>query len=212
MKERTPTINTSISRLRYIPAMLVATRVLLGPILFLIAMRGVAGGWLVLGLTAAFLSDIFDGILARRIGVATERLRVADSWADGWFYVWVILSVYQTVPKIIHAFRVPLLAVIALQLFSYSIDLIKYRRIASFHAYTAKAWGISLFVATIALLGFHTGGVYLWAVIVMGVLSNIDGLAIKTVLPEWRRDVPSVFHALKLRRREGRNHEKTTEI
>lgn len=164
---------------------------------------------MILGLTAAFLSDIFDGIVARRIGVATERLRVADSWADGWFYVWVILSVCQTVPKIIHAFRVPLLAVIALQLFSYSIDLIKYRRIASFHAYTAKAWGISLFVATIALLGFHTGGVYLWAVIVMGILSNLDGLAIKTVLPEWRRDVPSIFHALKLRRAYSQNREES---
>jgi len=160
---------------------------------------------LVLGLTAAFLSDIFDGILARRIGVATERLRVADSWADGWFYVWIILAVCRTVPQIIHAFRIPLLAVITLQLFSYSIDLIKYRRIASFHAYTAKAWGISLFVATIALLGFRTGGVYLWAVIWMGVLSNLDGIAIKSVLPEWRRDVPSFFHALKLRRREDQN-------
>ena len=160
---------------------------------------------MVLGLTAAFLSDIFDGILARRIGVATERLRVADSWADGWFYVWIILAVCRTVPQIIHAFRIPLLAVITLQLFSYSIDLIKYRRIASFHAYTAKAWGISLFVATIALLGFRTGGVYLWAVIWMGVLSNLDGIAIKSVLPEWRRDVPSFFHALKLRRREDQN-------
>jgi hypothetical protein len=75
----------------------------------------------------------------------------------------------------------------------------------SFHAYTAKAWGITLFKATVALLGFHTGGVFLWMAILIGISSNLDGLAIKFVLPEWQRDVPSVFHALKIRRTQCEN-------
>ncbi|MCW3055259.1 MAG: hypothetical protein JWN14_4429, partial [Chthonomonadales bacterium] len=54
-----------------------------------------------------------------------------------------------------------------------------------------------------------TGGDYLWAVIVMGILSNLDGLAIKSVLPEWRRDVPSIFHALKLRNTPSQHREET---
>ncbi len=88
---------------------------------------------------------------------------------------------------------------VSLQLFSYAFDLVKYRRIASFHAYTAKAWGITLFLAAAALLGFHTGGVFLWLAILLGIVSNLDGLAIKVILPEWQPDVPSVFHALRLR-------------
>jgi phosphatidylglycerophosphate synthase len=65
--------------LRRIPVLLVATRFLLGPILLFLATQGATGGWFLLGITAAFLSDVFDGIIARRLGVATERLRVADS-------------------------------------------------------------------------------------------------------------------------------------
>src|ERR1051326_4733714 len=112
----------SLRWIRHIPSMLVAGRVLLGPLLFVLTTQGIPGGWLILGLTAAFLSDVFDGILARRIGVATERLRVADSWADGWFYLWIAASVWRTAPEIISAFRVPLLLVVALQLFSYTVD------------------------------------------------------------------------------------------
>jgi CDP-diacylglycerol--glycerol-3-phosphate 3-phosphatidyltransferase len=186
--------------LKFVPSLLVTGRVLLGPMLVLMTVWGVAGTWLILGLTAAFLSDVLDGILARRLGVATERLRVADSWADGWFYLWIAAAVYWKEPEILQAFRVPLLVVISLQLFSYAVDLVKYRRIASFHAYTAKAWGIALFMATVALLGFHTGGVFLWLAILTGIVSNLDGLAIKFVLPQWQRDVPSVIHALRLRR------------
>jgi phosphatidylglycerophosphate synthase len=186
--------------LRHIPASLIAIRVVLGPLLFLLTNQGVAGAWIIAGLTTALLTDVFDGVLARRIGVATDRLRVADSWADFWFYVWIAAATWLNAPEIIHAFRVPLLLVISLQLVSYAIDLLKYGRIASFHAYSAKAWGIMLFVATVALLGFHTGGVFLWGAIGMGIVSNIDGLAIKFILPEWRRDVPSVVHALRLSR------------
>ena len=192
-----------------VPSCLVALRVMLGPVLFLMTMRGATGAWLILILAAALLSDVFDGVLARRIGVATERLRVADSWADFWFYAWTFAAAYWRAPEIFHSFRLPLLAVISLQLFSYTVDLIKYRRIASFHAYTAKAWGITLFVATVALLGFHRGGMFLWAAIGMGIVSNIDGLAIKIILPEWQRDVLSVFHALHLRRTQSQRGVKT---
>jgi CDP-diacylglycerol--glycerol-3-phosphate 3-phosphatidyltransferase len=192
--------HSAYALLKHIPSCLVAGRILLGPTLFLMATRGIAGRWLILGLTAAFLSDVFDGVLARRIGVATERLRVADSRADCWFYVWMAAAVWQTAPEIIRAFHLPLLLVISLQLFSYACDLVKYRRIASFHAYTAKVWGLTLFMATVALLGLHTGGSFLWLAILLGIISNIEGFAIKTVLPEWQHDVPSVFHALRSRR------------
>ncbi len=92
-----------LHRLQHLPSCLVAVRVSLGPLLYLMTVRGVAGAWLVLGLSAAFLSDVFEGILARRIGVATERLRVADSWADGWFYVWVAAAVGRTAPEVVRA-------------------------------------------------------------------------------------------------------------
>lgn len=186
--------------LRRVPAVLIASRLLLGPILLLLCVQHAASSWIAAALIAAFLSDIFDGIVARRVGVATERLRVADSWADAFFYFWIVAAVCFSVPKVVYTFRMPLLLVAGLQLFSYLIDLLKYRRIATFHAYSAKVWGIMLFIATIALLAYHRDGVYLWAAIAFGILSNIEGMAMKLVLPTWQYDVPSLFHAWRLRR------------
>ena len=54
--------------LKQAPSLLVAVRVLLGPMLLLMTVNGVAGVWLIVGLTTAFLTDVFDGIIARRIG------------------------------------------------------------------------------------------------------------------------------------------------
>ena len=87
-----------------------------------------------------------------------------------------------------------------MDLLGYAVDLVRYRRITSLHAYSAKAWGITLFMATIALLVFHTGGVYLRMAIVLGYISNLDGLVIKLLLPTWQTDVHSTFHALKILR------------
>jgi CDP-diacylglycerol--glycerol-3-phosphate 3-phosphatidyltransferase len=182
-----------------IPSLLIALRVILGPTLLLMTIRGAAGLWLLVVLIAALLSDIFDGIIARGIGVATERLRVADTWADGWFYVWVCAAVWLKAPEIIRAFRLPIIVLASMDLFGYSVDLIKFHRITSLHAYSAKAWGITLFMATVALLVYHTGGVFLILAIVLGFVCNLDGLAIKLLLPTWQSDVPSAFHAIIMR-------------
>ncbi len=185
--------------LQRVPAGLIGLRLLLGPVLYRLCVCRVAGGWIVAVLTLALLSDIFDGVIARRLNVATERLRVADSWADGFFYAWVVAAVCAVAPHVIRPLRGPLLLVLAMQGCSYGFDLLKYGRIASFHALSAKLWGIALFVATIALLGFHAGGIWLWPAIICGLTSNLEGFAMKLVLPTWTHDVKSLRHALRLR-------------
>ena len=181
--------------------MLIGLRICLGPLLIVLCVLGSYRALVVATLALAFLSDVFDGVIARRLGVATVRLRIADSWADGLFYVCVATAVWLTVPELVILFRIPLLIVILLQLSSYAFDLLKYRRISSLHAYSAKAWGITLFAAAVAILGFHTGAHWLRLTIVFGFISNIDGIAIKLILTHWQADVPSFMHALKLRQR-----------
>jgi phosphatidylglycerophosphate synthase len=188
--------------LRQIPALLVATRLLLGPVLLFSAARGATGGWFLLGIGAAFLSDVFDGIIARRLKIATERLRVADSWTDALFYACMAASAWWTRPEVVLRFRLPLLGLFCLQLFSWALDLVRYQRIATFHAYSAKAWGITLFAATLALFLPVDPAPFLWLMIAGGIISNLEGLAIKLLLPAWRHDVPSFRHALRLRRAE----------
>jgi len=181
--------------MKSLPSALIVLRVLLGPALLLVVKDRQLHGWIGPVLAAATLSDIFDGVIARRLGVATEALRVADGRADFWFYMWVCASVWVRSADIILQFRVPLAILIGMDAASYCIDLIKFKRIATFNAYTAKIWGITLFLAACALLVFHTGGAWLWLAIIAGIISNLDGLAIKLILPTWQHDVLSCWHA-----------------
>ncbi|MBM0745298.1 CDP-alcohol phosphatidyltransferase family protein (plasmid) [Phormidium sp. CLA17] len=66
-----------------IPWLLVGLRFLLAPFLLLDALDGKTDIGFVVGYTIAVLSDIFDGVIARKLGSSTVGLRQADSWADG---------------------------------------------------------------------------------------------------------------------------------
>jgi CDP-diacylglycerol--glycerol-3-phosphate 3-phosphatidyltransferase len=37
----------------------------------------------------------------------------------------------------------------------------------------------------------------------LGIVSDLEGLAVSLVLPEWRHDVPSLVHAWRLRRQDA---------
>jgi len=183
--------------MKSLPSALIVLRVLLGPALLIVVKDPKLHAWIGPVLVAATLSDIFDGVVARRLGIATEALRVADGRADFWFYMWVCASVWARSADIVIQFRIPLAILICMDAISYCIDLIKFKRIATFHAYTAKIWGLTLFLASCALLVFHAGGGWMWLAITAGIISNLDGLAIKLILPTWQHDVPSCWHAWK---------------
>jgi hypothetical protein len=69
----------------------------------------------------------------------------------------------------------------------------KFGREASYHMWSARLWGITLFAAFLALLGFGTP-VLVPVAIAVGVIADLEGLAASMILREWTHDVPSVFH------------------
>jgi CDP-diacylglycerol--glycerol-3-phosphate 3-phosphatidyltransferase len=194
---------------RFVPATLIATRFLLGPVLLWVALdcKGQHGmlyacPWFIVGFTVAFMSDVFDGIIARRLGSVTEALREYDGWVDTWFYCWIAISAWLTHTATILTFRLPLLLVLSTQLLAWIIDWIKYRRFSNYHAYSSKAWGVTLFVACIALFGFDYAGITLWFTIIIGIISHMEEIAMTLTLPHWTYDVPSIVHALRIRQQE----------
>ena len=96
-------------KLTDIPSVLVGLRLAIAPLLLLDALDLDISQWFLVGYVIAVLSDIFDGIIARRLGVSTTRLRQADSWADICLYLCVAASAWLVYPHIIIDFKVPLL-------------------------------------------------------------------------------------------------------
>lgn len=66
-------------KLTNIPSILVILRFTIAPLLLLDALDGHTTIWFIVGYIIAVISDIFDGIIARRLGVSTVKLRQADS-------------------------------------------------------------------------------------------------------------------------------------
>ena len=100
-------------KLSRIPSILVGMRFAIAPLLVFDALDHRTSFWFIIGYVIAVLSDIFDGIIARRLKVSTVRLRQADSWADISLYLCVAISTWLVYPQVIIDFRVPLLSAIA---------------------------------------------------------------------------------------------------
>ena len=184
--------------LKRIPGLLVGFRFVVALLLLWDALDRTTGIWFLVGYVAAVLSDIFDGIIARRLGVSTVQLRQADSWADICLYVCIAISAWLVYPQVIVDFALPLSIAIGAQLVLFATSLVKFGKFPSFHTYTAKAWGITLLIATVGLFGFGYTDT-LWLAIGFCVLNSLEEIAMTIILPQWQHDVLSLFHALKLR-------------
>lgn len=180
-----------------IPWLLVGLRFLIAPLLLLDALDDRTSAGFIPGYTIAVLSDIFDGIIARKLGSSTVRLRQADSWADISLYLCIAISTWLVYPNVVIQFQLPLLGAIAAQLALFAISLIKFGQFPSFHTYTAKAWGISLFIAVVGLFGFAQP-LLLWGAIALCWINSLEEIAMTLVLPQWQHDVLSLAHAFKL--------------
>jgi len=169
-------------------------------VLLLIAHFGASRLQFGICLTVAFLSDIFDGILARRLKIATPGLRRLDSAADTIFYLAALYSAWHLDPEAIRSRTAPLIALVLLDVSRYAFDWLKFRREASYHMWSSKAWGIALFAAFFSLLACGSDNATMTVAIYLGIAADLEGLGISAVLSEWRSDVPTLLHALALRR------------
>ena len=71
-----------IGLLSRLPLFLVVLRATLAPVVVLLALYQPSGAAFAACLVAALVSDYFDGVIARRLGVATPDLRRMDSAGD----------------------------------------------------------------------------------------------------------------------------------
>ena len=178
---------------RHLPFALTTLRLLLGPIALLCALTGVTRFVYLPILLAGTLSDIFDGILARKFGVATPALRRYDSITDIIYYLFILAVAWILCRPVIAGS----LWLIALMLLSEAgcilICLIRFGRFPATHSYLAKFYHLCLLGCLIALLVFNTGS---WTIILLAVVAlvtNSEIIAIHWLMNFPPVDVPSIF-------------------
>jgi len=183
-----------------IPWGMVWLRAALGPVIAVTARLAHPELGLGAMIAVGFLSDVYDGILARRWKTDTDALRVADSAVDMVFYLGVLAAIVERHWPVLRERAWLLISVLALEGIRMLFDWVKFRRMASYHSYTAKMWGVLLAASTVALLCFDRWYWILTLALVWGMVCDLEGLAMSVILPEWKRDVKTLGRALALRR------------
>lgn len=159
----------------------------------------ILGSAYVLLLAVAAASDYYDGVLARKYNMETASVRQWDSIADTVFFLGVLAGMYIAYPVIFSTYFWGIAAVILLEIVRYIYDLSKFRRGASYHAISAKLFGVSLLIATIAIMGFGVAFPFLPIALMFGVVSELEGLCMSVILKEWTYNVKHIGKAVQLR-------------
>lgn len=190
---------------RSIPLALTVLRLLLAPVLVWLVYASAPGIVFSAVILAAFVSDYFDGVIARRLGVATAELRHFDSRADLVFYATAAWVVWRLHPEVVRSIAVPGSIVIGLDIVRHVFDFMKFGRDAAYHAWSSKVWGLSLALALVLLMGFDAVQPFVGIAVVLGLIAQVEGLLISVMLPVWTHDVPTLRRALEIRKNHRRS-------
>ncbi|HEX2781282.1 MAG TPA: CDP-alcohol phosphatidyltransferase family protein [Gemmatimonadaceae bacterium] len=174
-------------------------RLALAPVAVALGLTRAPGWTMAVTLVAGFVSDVLDGVVARRTGTATAALRRLDSVVDTVFYLGVAAAAWLLYRDAIRPVLPWIGAVVGTELLTNAVSWLRFRREASYHSLTARVFGFCLFGAMLVLFLSGSAALIVPAVVV-GLLSHAENLAITFTLPEWRHDVYSIFVAMRLRR------------
>jgi CDP-diacylglycerol--glycerol-3-phosphate 3-phosphatidyltransferase len=151
----------------------------------------------ILLMAVAAASDYYDGKLARKWNVETGTLRQWDSIADTVFFLGVMAGMWMAYPTIFQTYGWGIYSIIGLEMTRYCVDLIKFKRGASYHAISAKIFGVTLLIATIAIMGFGVVWPFLPIALAIGIISELEGLLMSFVIKEWTYNIRHVGVAIK---------------
>jgi CDP-diacylglycerol--glycerol-3-phosphate 3-phosphatidyltransferase len=184
-----------------IPNLLSGLRLASVPVLLVLAWNGNDKAFLIL-LVCALLTDLADGYLARRLHQESELGAKLDSWGDFALYISTPWSAWMLWPELILREASYVAAVVASFVVPILIGFVKYRRLTSYHTWGAKLSAVLMGCGTILLFAGGPAGLFHFATVVL-VLTQIEEIFITIVLPEWRANVPSLVHALRVVRGRG---------
>lgn len=185
-----------------LPQILILSRFLSAPIIIASAyFMGESSKILIIALMyIGLLTDIFDGIIARKQNISTEKLRRLDSQTDLIFWLSIAAATWILRADILKDKLTGIWIILIMEALCYLISLIKFKKETCTHAITSKIWGITLIIAFTNLIGFNQAGFTFYLTIVVGLISHLDVILIILILPGWKHDIPSFYHAIQIRK------------
>jgi CDP-diacylglycerol--glycerol-3-phosphate 3-phosphatidyltransferase len=179
--------------MKQLPFALTTLRLLLGPIALACALTSFPR-WVYLPiLVAGTLSDIYDGILARRFGVATPALRRYDSVADVIYHLFILAVAFLLCKPVVMQNWALVALILLSEAGSILVSYVRFGKYPATHSYLAKFYGLCLLAALIALLVFNAGSWAIVALTVVALTANLEIIAIHFLMNSPPVDVRTIF-------------------
>lgn len=158
--------------------------------------------WFVAIFVFALLSDSIDGFIARRRHEVTVTGARLDSLGDLMIVLTLLPGVWFLWPEIVRRESVYIAAGLISYLLPSLIGMCKFGRMTSYHTWGAKGMAVLMGVSLL-LLFLEVSNLPFRACIPLAVLEGIEEVGITAVLPRWCANVPSLYHALRIRSASG---------
>ena len=178
-----------------IPFYLIFSRFFLGIVIVLLAfaVHAPVANWIVGIMFIGLLTDFFDGYLARKMHVSTEKLRIYDSNVDQFFWIATIVSIFYLNRVFVLQHWMWILNILVLEILCYLVSYIKFGKPIATHAILSKVWTLSLLIFLTDLCLNSESNIAFKICVLLGVISRIEILLIVLRLSKWTTDVPSIL-------------------
>lgn len=183
-----------------LPNQISIVRIVLTPFLIWIGWMHQELFFLIL-LALLLISDFVDGFLARRLHQETRLGSQLDTAGDVLLTIFSITGGWLLWPERVEPEAVFFFSMLGLLGLSGTVCLIKYHHFPTYHAWSAKISTAVAGTGVWLLFAGVTPWVFRIAIAVLA-LSAIEEILITFILPSWRPNVPTVFHAARLRKAE----------
>ena len=189
------------------PNVLSGTRIALMPAVLSTAMAG-SRRWFIVLLMTALLTDALDGYLARRLNAFSEFGRKLDSAADYLTMITGIAGIALLWPDIMHRELAWVVSGLVAFFAVIVYGLVRLGRAPCYHTWASKALAVACAFSLIPLLAEWTALPFRVAMALL-VLGGVEELAIAILVPWHVGEVPTVWHALRLREARAAETKKT---
>jgi phosphatidylglycerophosphate synthase len=184
-----------------IPIALILSRIVFGIAILLLAFypmphfRAIIITLIAIGL----MTDIFDGIVARKLQISTVNLRRMDSNVDMFFWLCIVAACYVISPAFFQQNWIMLTILIGMEAASYIFSYIKFKKEIATHAIGSKLWALVLFATLIQLVATGSSVVLFNICFYLGVLTRLEIILMLIVIKKWTNDIPTLYHAFRIR-------------
>lgn len=184
-----------------IPILLIYSRLIIGFVLISLSYLKIEhySIYAIILLTIGLLTDVFDGIIARHLKISNQQLRRLDSTIDQIFFISVAIATYIQCPAFFADNALKLIVLFSIEALTYIVSFVRFKREIATHSIGAKLWTLTIFATLIQVMVQCQSGILFNICFWLGIITRIEIIAIIVILKNWTNDVPTFYHAIKLK-------------